>query len=353
MVYLDEKVKNLCARFIDTSGAAQRFQSISGRIYSMKRTKIVCTMGPSTDSKEVLGALVDAGMDVARFNFSHGSYEEHKGRMDLLKEVRAEKKKPIAIMLDTKGPEIRTKLLKDGKKVELVEGQTFTLTTRDVEGTNEIVSQTYDRLPTDLKPGDTVLIDDGLIAMTVQETTDTDVVCKVDNGGMLGERKGINLPNVEIHLPGITEKDKQDIIFGIGQGIDFIAASFVRSADNIREIRDLLRQHHAEDVHIIAKVESQEGIRKRRDSGMGGSAYPEDDHRKGERCLQAGHRGNADAGFDDPQSASDPGGGDGCSDGHHAVHRCDHAVRRDGCRKVPGRGCEDDGAYLRVHRAVL
>ena len=261
MVYLDEKVKNLCARFIDTSGAAQRFQSISGRIYSMKRTKIVCTMGPSTDSKEVLGALVDAGMDVARFNFSHGSYEEHKGRMDLLKEVRAEKKKPIAIMLDTKGPEIRTKLLKDGKKVELVEGQTFTLTTRDVEGTNEIVSQTYDRLPTDLKPGDTVLIDDGLIAMTVQETTDTDVVCKVDNGGMLGERKGINLPNVEIHLPGITEKDKQDIIFGIGQGIDFIAASFVRSADNIREIRDLLRQHHAEDVHIIAKVESQEGIR--------------------------------------------------------------------------------------------
>ena len=130
-----------------------------------------------------------------------------------------------------------------------------------MEGTNEIVSQTYDRLPTDLKPGDTVLIDDGLIAMTVQETTDTDVVCKVDNGGMLGERKGINLPNVEIHLPGITEKDKQDIIFGIGQGIDFIAASFVRSADNIREIRDLLRQHHAEDVHIIAKVESQEGIR--------------------------------------------------------------------------------------------
>ena len=124
-----------------------------------------------------------------------------------------------------------------------------------MEGTNEIVSQTYDRLPTDLKPGDTVLIDDGLIAMTVQETTDTDVICKVDNGGMLGERKGINLPNVEIHLPGITEKDKQDIIFGIGQGIDFIAASFVRSADNIREIRDLLRQHHAEDVRGDMGVE--------------------------------------------------------------------------------------------------
>ena len=185
-------MKKLCTRRLNASGAAQRFKDIPRRNFSMKRTKIVCTMGPSTDSKEILGALVDAGMDVARFNFSHGSYEEHKGRMDLLKEVRAEKKKPIAIMLDTKGPEIRTKLLKGGKKVELVEGQSFTLTTRDVEGTSEIVSQTYDRLPTDLKPGDTVLIDDGLIAMTVQETTDTDVVCRVDNGGMLGERKGIN-----------------------------------------------------------------------------------------------------------------------------------------------------------------
>lgn len=227
----------------------------------MKRTKIVCTMGPSTDSKEVLGALIDAGMDVARFNFSHGTYEEHKKRMDLLKEVRKEKKKPIAIMLDTKGPEIRTKTLKDGKKVELADGQTFTLTTRDVEGTNEIVSQTYEWLPRDLREGDTVLIDDGLIALTVQKTTDTDVICTVANGGILGERKGINLPNVEIHLPGITDKDKADIIFGIGQGIDFIAASFVRSADNIEEIRQLLREHNAEDVHIIAKVESQEGIR--------------------------------------------------------------------------------------------
>lgn len=227
----------------------------------MKRTKIVCTMGPSTDSREVLSAMIDAGMDVARFNFSHGSYEEHKRRMDLLKEVRAEKKKPIAILLDTKGPEIRTKTLKGGQKVELKDGQTFTLTTREVTGTDEIVSQTYDRLPKDLKAGDTVLIDDGLIAMTVQETTETDVICKVDNGGLLGERKGINLPNVEIHLPGITDKDKEDIIFGLGQGIDFIAASFVRNADNIREIRDLLKTHNASDVHIIAKVESQEGIR--------------------------------------------------------------------------------------------
>lgn len=227
----------------------------------MKRTKIVCTMGPSTDDREVLGALIDAGMDVARFNFSHGSYEEHKQRMNLLKEIRREKKKPIAIMLDTKGPEIRTKTLKDGKKVELSEGQSFTLTTRDVEGTSEIVSQTYERLPQDLHEGDTVLIDDGLIELTVVATNDTDVICRVANGGLLGERKGINLPNVEIHLPGITDKDKADIVFGIGQGIDFIAASFVRNAGNIAEIRQLLKEHNAEDIHIIAKVESREGIR--------------------------------------------------------------------------------------------
>lgn len=227
----------------------------------MKRTKIVCTMGPSTDNKDVLGAMIDAGMDVARFNFSHGSYEEHKQRMDLLKVVRAEKKKPIAILLDTKGPEIRTRTLKGGQKVTLEDGQKFTLTTRDVDGTNEVVSVTYERLPQDLKKGDTVLIDDGLIQLTVEETTNTDVICHVENGGLLGERKGINLPNVEIHLPGITEKDKEDIIFGIGQGIDFIAASFVRNADNIREIRELLKEQNAEDVHIIAKVESQEGIR--------------------------------------------------------------------------------------------
>ena len=227
----------------------------------MKRTKIVCTMGPSTDDREVLGALIDAGMDVARFNFSHGSYEEHKQRMNLLKEIRREKKKPIAIMLDTKGPEIRTKTLKDGKKVELSEGQSFTLTTRDVEGTSEIVSQTYERLPQDLHEGDTVLIDDGLIELTVVATNDTDVICRVANGGLLGERKGINLPNVEIHLPGITAKDKADIVFGIGQGIDFIAASFVRNAGNIAEIRQLLKEHNAEDIHIIAKVESREGIR--------------------------------------------------------------------------------------------
>jgi len=227
----------------------------------MKKTKIICTMGPRTDDREILEALVENGMDVARFNFSHGTYAEQKARMNLLKEVREARKKPIAILLDTKGPEIRTGTLEGGKKVTLTEGQTFTLTTRKVEGTNEIVSQTYKALPKDLKEGDTVLIDDGLIEMTVQSTTRTDVVCTVKNGGELGERKGINLPNIEVHLPGITDKDKEDILFGIEQGIDFIAASFVRSADAIREIKDLLKANNAEDVHVIAKIENAEGIR--------------------------------------------------------------------------------------------
>jgi pyruvate kinase len=200
----------------------------------MKKTKIVCTMGPSTDSKDILGTLIDSGMDVARFNFSHGTHEEQKKRMNLLKEVRKEKKKPIAILLDTKGPEIRTGTLKGGQKVELKAGQLFTLTSRKVEGSSEIVYQTYPELSKDLKVGDTVLIDDGLIGMKVKEISKTDVTCVVENGGLLGERKGVNLPNVEIHLPAITEKDKEDIIFGIEQGIDFIAASFVRNADAIR-----------------------------------------------------------------------------------------------------------------------
>ena len=227
----------------------------------MKRTKIVCTMGPSTDDPEILGKIIDSGMDVARFNFSHGTYPEQKKRMDLLKQVRREKKKPIAILLDTKGPEVRTGTLKGGKSVKLESGQTFTLTTRKVEGSSEMVSQTYKDLPQDLKAGDRVLIDDGLIEMKVVETTKTDVICRVENGGMLGERKGVNLPNVEIHLPNITDKDKADILFGIEQDIDFIAASFVRNADAVREIRDLLREHDASDVHIIAKIENAEGIR--------------------------------------------------------------------------------------------
>ena len=205
--------------------------------------------------------LVKAGMDVARFNFSHGDHEEQKIRMDLLKKVRKELKLPIAILLDTKGPEIRTGILEGGQKVYLEEGSRFTLTTEQIEGNNTRCSQTYKNLPKDVKVGDTILIDDGLIQLTVENVTDTDVVCRVVNGGELGQKKGINVPNVEVKLPAITEQDKKDILFGIEQGIDFIAASFVRNAECILEIKSFLRECKAPYIPVIAKIENFEAIK--------------------------------------------------------------------------------------------
>ena len=226
----------------------------------MKRTKIICTMGPNTDDEEMMRKLAKAGMDIARFNFSHGDHEEQKTRMDLLKKVRKELKLPIAILLDTKGPEIRTGILEGGQKVYLEEGSQFTLTTEQIEGNNTRCSQTYKDLPKDVKAGDTILIDDGLIQLTVEEVTDTDVVCRVVNGGELGQKKGINVPNVEVKLPAITEQDKNDILFGIEQRIDFIAASFVRNAEAIKEIKELLRANGGERIDVIAKIENAEGV---------------------------------------------------------------------------------------------
>ena len=226
----------------------------------MRKTKIVCTMGPNTNSKEMMKKLVENGMDVARFNFSHGDHEEQKMRMDLLKEVRKEMKVPVAILLDTKGPEIRTGELKDHKKVTLKENQTFVLTTSEVEGDNERVSITYKGLPQDVTAGGQILIDDGLICLEVQETTGTEIVCRVINGGELGEKKGINVPNVSIKLPNLTEKDKSDLLFGIEQGIDFVAASFIRNAEAIYEIKDLLRENGGEGIDVIAKIENAEGV---------------------------------------------------------------------------------------------
>ena len=214
-------------------------------------------MGPNTDDEEMMRKLAKAGMDIARFNFSHGDHEEQKTRMDLLKKVRKELKLPIAILLDTKGPEIRTGILEGGQKVYLEEGSQFTLTTEQIEGNNTRCSQTYKDLPKDVKAGDTILIDDGL---TVEEVTDTDVVCRVVNGGELGQKKGINVPNVEVKLPAITEQDKNDILFGIEQGIDFIAASFVRNAEAIKEIKELLRANGGERIDVIAKIENAEGV---------------------------------------------------------------------------------------------
>nr|WP_302134162.1 pyruvate kinase [uncultured Schaedlerella sp.] len=227
----------------------------------MKKTKIVCTMGPSTDDKEVLRSIIRGGMDVARFNFSHGTHPEQKARMDMLKLIREEEHSNTAILLDTKGPEIRTGVLKDGKKVKLEAGAMITLTPEEVAGDAQRVSITYDGLAEDVDRGKKILIDDGLIELEVVKKDGKDIQCRIINGGELGERKGINVPNVPVRLPAITEKDKEDIKFGVEQDIDFIAASFVRNAECILEIKAYLKSLHAQYIPIIAKIENAEGIR--------------------------------------------------------------------------------------------
>ena len=227
----------------------------------MKKTKIICTMGPNTNDRTLMKRLVENGMDIARFNFSHGDHEEQKVRMDMLKAIREEVGKPIAILLDTKGPEIRTGLLKGGNKVILKEGQTFVLTTDDIIGNEEKVSITYDGLAEDVEIGKTILIDDGLIELEVRNIVNADIVCTVINGGELGQRKGVNVPNVPVRLPALTQKDKEDIIFGVEQGVDFIAASFVRSAEGVLEIKALLKECNAPYIPVIAKIENAEGIK--------------------------------------------------------------------------------------------
>ncbi len=227
----------------------------------MKKTKIICTLGPNSDDMNILRGLIEGGMDVARFNFSHGTHEEQKIRFDQLKAVCREMKKPVAVLLDTKGPEIRTGILKNGGKVTLKEGAQFILTSEDIAGDEKRVSQTYAQLARDVGPGNRILIDDGLIELEVKEVKGDEIVCVVKNGGELGQRKGINVPNVSVKLPGITDKDREDIIFGIEQGIDFIAASFVRDADAIHEIKKILKEHGGEHIDVIAKIENGEGIR--------------------------------------------------------------------------------------------
>ena len=227
----------------------------------MKKTKIVCTIGPKTESKEVLKQLLEAGMNVMRLNFSHGDYEEHGRRISNLREVMAETGMRAAILLDTKGPEIRTIKLEGGNDVSLIAGQEFTFTTdRTVIGNNKIVAVTYEGFASDLKAGDTVLVDDGLIAMEVKEVSGNEVKCIVKNNGDLGENKGINLPNVSVNLPALAEKDINDLKFGCEQGIDFVAASFIRKADDVLAVRKVLCENGGENVKIISKIENQEGL---------------------------------------------------------------------------------------------
>lgn len=184
----------------------------------MRKTKIVCTLGPSTDKEGILRQLIENGMNVARFNFSHGDHEEHRGRLEALKKLRAELGLPVAAMLDTKGPEIRTGVFKNGSEA-LVTGQKFTLTSRAVEGTNEICSITYKELPHDVQPGGRIMLDDGLISLRIEHVTDTDIVCTVENDGVIKTKKGVNVPGVHLSMPYMSQRDKQDILFGIEQGL--------------------------------------------------------------------------------------------------------------------------------------
>lgn len=225
----------------------------------MRKTKIVCTIGPSSESLENTKKLIMAGMNVARLNFSHGDFDEHGNRIKTIRQACQELNKTVAILLDTKGPEIRTGKL-EVEPVELVQDEYITLTTEEILGDKNRISITYKELPEDVQAGSTILIDDGLIGLTVVEVQGTEIKCRIVNGGTIKSKKGVNVPGVNISLPGITDKDANDIIFGIEQGIDFIAASFVRKASDVLEIRELLKKHNAEHVQIISKIENQQGV---------------------------------------------------------------------------------------------
>ena len=225
----------------------------------MRKTKIVCTIGPSSESPDVMKKLIEAGMNVARLNFSHGDYEEHGNRIKNLRAACRELNRTVALLLDTKGPEIRIGKLKE-EPIQLVQDRRIILTTEEILGDAERISVTYADLPRDVKAGSRILLDDGLIELNVVEVRGTEIECRIVNGGMLKSKKGVNVPGVRTSLPGITEKDKKDIIFGIEQGIDFIAASFVRKAGDVLEIRELLERHNASHIQIIAKIENQEGV---------------------------------------------------------------------------------------------
>ncbi|MBQ9901461.1 MAG: pyruvate kinase [Clostridia bacterium] len=225
----------------------------------MRKTKIICTLGPATDNGDILRQLMLGGMNVCRFNFSHGDHEEHKKRLDAVVALREELGLPIATLLDTKGPEIRTGTF-DPPKVELVQGQKFTLTTRDIVGSSNISSISFAGLPKDVKPGQRILIDDGLIELTVDSTTDTEIFCTVVNGGTVSNNKGINVPGIRLSMPYLSERDISDIMFGVQCDYDFIAASFVRSAADVMQIRALLDKLHCNNIKIISKIENSEGV---------------------------------------------------------------------------------------------
>lgn len=226
----------------------------------MRKTKIICTLGPATDSEEMIEKLIKNGMNVARLNFSHGSYEEHRRRIEMVKRVREKLGAPVGIMLDTKGPEIRIGTFESGK-VNLIAGQSFTLTTEDITGNEEIVSITYNSLPAEVEIGTRILIDDGLIELQVQDKDSVRIHCVVKNGGTVSNRKSINVPDITLKVPFVSERDKKDLIFGIEQDVDFIAASFTRSADDVLSMKRILIENNGGDIQLIAKIENGDGVR--------------------------------------------------------------------------------------------
>ncbi|NLY08434.1 MAG: pyruvate kinase [Tissierellia bacterium] len=225
-----------------------------------KKTKIVATIGPVSESIEILEEMIVSGMNVCRLNFSHGTHDEHLVRINAIKKARENQSANVAIMLDTKGPEIRIKTFEDNKSVVLETGRDFTLTTRDVLGNDKIVSITYIGLPSDVSVGNTILIDDGLVELEVVSKNETDINCKVINGGTISNRKGINVPSVKINIPALTDSDIEDILFGIKQDIDFIAASFIRKPEDVLAIRRILEDNNSDHIEIISKIENQEGV---------------------------------------------------------------------------------------------
>ncbi|MFV0517280.1 MAG: pyruvate kinase [Aminipila sp.] len=225
----------------------------------MRKTKIICTLGPSTMDNEILKKLMIEGMNVARLNFSHGDHVQHGKTLDRIRRIRDEVGLPVAALLDTKGPEIRVRSFEDGKII-LERGQTFTLTTRNITGTQDIVSITYEDLPKDTHKGMKILIDDGLIELDVLEVKETDIICRVENGGTVSNNKGVNVPNADLSMPFISQKDYEDIMFGIEQNVDFIAASFVRSAEDLRGIRKILSDNSCTTIRLIAKIENMQGV---------------------------------------------------------------------------------------------
>ena len=224
-----------------------------------RKTKIVCTIGPASDSPEMLRKLILGGMNVARMNFSHGTHEGHKKVADTIKRLRTELGRPVALLLDTRGPEIRIKTFAEGR-IELVSGQTFTLTTQDIEGTKERVSITYAQLPAYVGTGTRILIDDGLIELTAETVTDTEIICRVINGGIVSNRKGVNIPGVDTHMPFMDEKDRQDLQFAYENDVDFVALSFVQSAEDIVQAREYLAEFGPSRCELIAKIENAEGV---------------------------------------------------------------------------------------------